>query len=119
MTASKQRKHSPREYEIAITGSGGIVSVIAERLGITPHGVRIRLARTPKLQQALLDEREAALDRAEKTVQNAASEGDVSAAKFLLLTLGKSRGFTYRHDVEATVKQTGQVHLYLPDNGRG
>lgn len=103
----------------AITGSGGILTDIAAKCGVHRKTVAAWRDADPDIAAALESEREATVDLAESVIQNALRENDVVAAKYVLSTLGKGRGYTTRSEVDSTIRQTGQVTIYLPDNGRG
>ena len=52
-------------------------------------------------------------------VRNAPNSGRLLLrAKFILSTLGKSRGYSTGVHVEGSMQQTGRVVVILPDNGR-
>lgn len=105
-------------YREAISGSGGVIQAIAERLGVTRAAVYKRIRSNPGLQAALKEESETSLDLAETKLLESIKAGDFQAVKLYLLTKGKGRGYTYRSEIEASVGVSGAVEIYLPDNGR-
>lgn len=108
---------SRQRFKDAITGSGGVVSDIARKLGISRQACYKRLQR-PDLAELLHQEREATLDRAQTALMRLIDEGDGPSIRFILSTLGKHRGFTTRSELAADVNGTGSVTIFLPSNGR-
>jgi hypothetical protein len=91
----------------AIKGTGGIMSAIAKRLGCEWHTANTWCQKWVETQKALEDEREGILDLAENTVYQSIKDKDVQTAKWLLATKGKRRGYSERHEIDATVQ--GQI----------
>lgn len=85
----------------AITGSMGIKSAIASRLGCTRQTVDNRLAQSDELRTLFEAERGRIVDLAESKLLLLLNreEPDARAVFFTLKTLGKARGWTERHEV--------------------
>lgn len=92
-------KYTEAEMIEAIKGSGGLVSVVARRLGCSRATVYRYCDRYPSVREALEDEREVLLDAAEKGLFDAVEGGELDAIMFALRTLGKYRGYHFRVDV--------------------
>ena len=83
----------------AIKDSGGIMSTIARRLGVTWHTADTWVKQYDETKQALQDEREAILDLAESTLFRNIKDGNSQDAKWLLSTMGKNRGYNERQEI--------------------
>lgn len=77
----------------AIKGSGGIMSTIARKLGVTWHTADSWIRESGELMEALKDEKEIILDMAESTLLKKIKEGDEQSAKWYLSKIGKLRGY--------------------------
>lgn len=102
----------------AIPTSGGIVKSIAEQVGMGRSALHRRILLSKTLKDAIQEERESTLDIAEHWLVQMIKEGEPWAIKYYLSTIGKSRGFTTRTEVEGDVRHSADVKVYLPDNGR-
>jgi transposase-like protein len=83
----------------AIKDSGGIMSTIARRLGVTWHTADSWVKQYDETKQALQDERETILDLAESTLFRNIKDGNSQDAKWLLSTMGKNRGYSERQEI--------------------
>ena len=92
-------KKNKRAIIEAIKDSGGIMSTIAKRLGVTWNTADVWIREFDETKQALEDERNTILDLAESTLYKNIKDGNSQDAKWLLSTLGKRRGFTERHEI--------------------
>ena len=79
--------------------SGGNISSIARRLGVTRATAYSYMTRWKKVENAIIDEREAMLDFTENQLFKQVQEGNITAIIFTLKTLGKSRGYVERQEV--------------------
>jgi hypothetical protein len=108
------------QIETALRAQGGVKAAAARALEATTGGcikcsrelVAMAVHRSKRLQQVCDDVREFTLDLAESAVLQAIQAHDLNAAKFLLETRGKARGFTKR--VEMTGKNGAAVEVALP-----
>jgi flagellar biosynthesis component FlhA len=110
----RERRHNmskltKRMVEEAIKESGGIISHIAQKCRCSWHTVRnfIHSPGNEDLLEQLTDETEMMLDKAEERLYFMTTFGDhqLPAIKFLLLTKGKHRGYTYKQEQEKKGKQ--------------
>ena len=112
------RHFDETEVVAAVTGSGGILRLIAEKLGCDRTTIGRWRDRSKAVSKAIKDERESNLDVAESKLIEAVKEGKPWAVRFYLSSQGKHRGYNSRS--EAPTEPTAQVVVYkLPDNGRG
>lgn len=79
----------------AIKGSYGILTTVAERLGVNWHTVERAIKNSKLAQEAIRDENETAVDFVEGKAMKRVQEGDSSMIRFYLATKGKKRGYTY------------------------
>ena len=86
-------KKSKKAIIEAIKDSGGIMSTIARRLGVTWHTADSWIRESGELMEALQDEKETILDMAESTLFKKIKEGDEQSAKWYLSKVGKQRGY--------------------------
>jgi hypothetical protein len=108
------------QIETALRAQGGVKAAAARALEATTGGrikcsrelVAMAVHRSKRLQQVCDDVREFTLDLAESVVLQAIQAHDLNAAKFILETLGKGRGFTKR--IEMTGKNGSAVEVSLP-----
>jgi predicted transcriptional regulator len=96
------RKKIVKEKQLlaAIVGSRGVVSTIAERLGMNWHTVRHAIDENEKAREALAAEEESALDFVENKAYERIEAGDGTMIRFYLATKGKKRGYTYEERIE-------------------
>lgn len=106
---SANKRYSKDIVLEAIKDSGAIVSTIARRLGCQWITARRYIDKWQETQRAFLDEEETILDMAEGTLFNAIKEKDVQAAKWILSTKGKKRGYSERHEI--TGADGGDVNI--------
>ncbi len=92
--------YNVQQFIDAIPGSGGIISVIARRVGCGWHAAHRYVTQYPTVAAAYNDEVESTLDMAESVVLESIRENrDVTTAKWYLVTKGKSRGYTERQEI--------------------
>jgi len=97
----------------AIKDSGGIMSTIARRLGVTWHTADSWVKQYDETKQALQDERETILDLAESTLFRNIKDGNSQDAKWLLSTMGKNRGYSERHEITGADGGTIDVNAII------
>lgn len=114
------KRLSQKQKLAAIIGSGGLLQEIAARCSVHRATVRQWRDTDPEVAAAIEAERESVTDSAESNLVTAIRAGDLHASKYWLSTIGRSRGFTTRTEVEAEVQtnERQSVVIYLPDNGR-
>ena len=93
------KRKSNKAIIAAIKDTGGIVSTIATRLGVTWNTARAWIDADPITAQAYQDEENRVLDVAEGTIIKSIQEGDTQDAKWLLSRKGKRRGYGDSTDI--------------------
>ena len=88
----------------AIQGSGAVMSTVAKRLKVDWYTAKKYVEAEEITASAFLAEGETVLDMCESTLQSAVKAKDTAAAKWLLATKGKKRGYSEKHEVEHTGK---------------
>jgi hypothetical protein len=83
----------------AIPDSGGIVTIIATRLGVSWATARAAVDAYPETAQAYADELERMLDLAESKLYDKIQQGDSQDVKWFLSKKGKRRGYADSVDV--------------------
>ncbi len=91
----------------AILNSGGIMSTIAQKLGVAWSTAKIYVEKWPESKQAFEDERNKIIDMAESVLVKSIKNGDTQDAKWLLSRLAKDRGYVERQ--ERTGKDGGPI----------
>ena len=89
----------------AIKDSGGIISNIGEKLGVSWHTAKALIERNETTKQAYDAENERMLDVGESVLMNLVSEGDPLMLKFYLSTKGRNRGYGANLDVTTKGKE--------------
>lgn len=100
---------NPREYhrirvsdaEIArmLEAAGGFRTRVAKQLGVSVSAVSKRIAKSPRLQEAVSNVEETVLDIAESSLVRAAQNGEAWAVCFILKCKGRKRGWIERQDI--------------------
>lgn len=80
----------------------GNMTLAAKLLGCTRQMVWKRAKTIQKIQDAIDESREVAVDHAESALQRAVLEGDFRAIAFTLKTLGKNRGYVERVETDVS-----------------
>lgn len=99
----------------AINNSAGIITTISKNLGCEWHTAKKYIEKYPETKQALSDEIEKNIDKAEAVIQEAMDNKDIQTAKWYLQTIGKKRGYTEKQEIEhsGTVEV---IKVKLPDD---
>lgn len=84
----------------AIKGSGGIMSTIADRMGVSWYTAQKFVQRNEVTKQAYEDEKETMLDMVESKAIDAIRANDAQMIRYYLSTKGKKRGFTEKQEIE-------------------
>ena len=93
-------KVTDEQIEAALWAEDGLVTHAAARLGISRHGLRLRLDKRKDHYDAIIAEaREAVVDSAERCVKDRIADGDLGAAQFMLRTIGRKRGYAERTEI--------------------
>lgn len=86
-------KKTKQEVLYAISGSLGIISTIAKRLGCESRTAKRLIDKWQETKDALSDEEELVLDLADTGLYDALIKKEQWAIKFILSTKGQSRGY--------------------------
>ena len=97
--ANKQR-YTDEQIARVLRQTMGNMTATAQSLGCDRTTVYIRVKASPLLQTVCEEARESFIDLAESAMQKAVREGDVSATKYVLSTLGKNRGYCEKQEVK-------------------
>lgn len=92
--------HTAEQVIEAIRNNNGLLAAAARELGIDRSTVWRYCQRFPTIQKALDDARDTNLDYAEGQLMRAVKAGNVTAIMFLLKTVGKSRGYVDRQEIQ-------------------
>ena len=106
--AKKPRKprapnQSLKRILAAIPDSGGVITRIADKLGLDRTTIYRRIHANPEVMEAIVAEREKILDIAEEGILAAVYSGDVPTCQWYLTRKGRDRGYGDKTEVEATV----------------
>lgn len=110
-------KISKRQILEEIRSTGGNLSVVAKKYGMSRQGIAKRVEASQVLKAAIKSAGEELLDLAEDGLRIAVQERCPWAIRFALSTLGRDRGYAKTVNIEANDKP-GVMHLYFPDDGR-
>lgn len=88
-----------KKIKYALIDNKGNISRAAKQLGYDRSTIYSHIQASEELKQVIFDARESAIDAAEETIQTAAANGDISAAKYILGTIGRNRGYVEKQDV--------------------
>ena len=103
------------DYIAAIHKHHGIITHVANALGVDRSAVYKARDRHPTVAQALEESRERIVDEAENALMGRIKQGDTTAIIFALKTLGKSRGYIERSEVEHSGGMTIEV-VYVDED---
>ena len=103
-------RYTNAQFIKAIEDSGGIIAVVAQRVGCNWHTARDRIIKTPKLLAAFEHEQEVVNDFAEQTVLKSIKSGNTQDAKWWLARIRKER-FSERQ--EHTGADGGKLDISL------
>jgi hypothetical protein len=107
-------KFRPETIAKALRRTRGGIAATARALQCSRTTIQRYLSVYPTLRELADEERELALDLAQHSLYVDAAAGEPRARKFLLLTLGRDRGFVLRREVTGA---TGQPWSSPHDNG--
>ena len=94
------KNYTEQEVIQAVEHTGGLISEIARRLNCHWQTAKTYVEQYPQAVEMLKSEKQTLIDAAENVIFQAVKNGDIQAAKFVLMTLGKNRGYTERQEVE-------------------
>jgi hypothetical protein len=90
----------------AIRESRGYITEIAERLGCSRQTIYNIAEKSARVKEALEDQREKRLDRAERKLDEAIEQGEAWAICLLLKTMGRHRGYIQKLEVTDPSQET-------------
>jgi hypothetical protein len=96
---AKKARYTADEVVKAVRGSGGFVSLIAERLKVNVQTVYNYRDQYASVRLALNEEREKMIDQAEGALQRQIKADNITAIIFYLKTQAKQRGYVERQEV--------------------
>jgi len=99
------------EVMVALFEHQGNVGAAALAIERPRHRVQKLINETPTLQMFLMDLQETRIDKAEQVIDHYLNEGDFGAARLVVTTQGKQRGWTQRSEV--TGKDGGAVTVVI------
>lgn len=91
-------KYSAQQFIEAIHSTGGIISVIASRVGCDWHTVRRYIDGYPTVRQAYKDERHKITDVAQHNIIKAIRDGDLQMSKWWLQVMDND--FTPKQELD-------------------
>ena len=110
------KKYTQQNVLEAIKGSGAIVSTVARRLGCEWITAKRYIEAWEDTAQAFKDEEETILDMAESKLYEAIQKDDIQAAKWLLSTKGKRRGYSERHEITGANSEPIRIEVVNADD---
>lgn len=87
----------------AIKNSKGILTVVAQKCGVTRNAVYVYIENHPELKPDLQNERESMTDFTEGKFFQAINNNENWAISLYLKTLGKNRGYVERQEIVSNV----------------
>ena len=99
-------KINKTKFKKAVEGSGGILTSIAERIGVSRKSLYEWLAKNPEMLKFKQDEEEKILDLGEASLFSQLKNQEKWAVKYLLSTKGKTRGYVEKQEVGVTTTDT-------------
>ena len=105
----KPERYTAEQVIAALEGTKGMVTLAARKLGCHPATVRNYIARHPTVAQAHKEQREGFLDMAELALQKAVQNGEGWAVAFALKTIGRSRGYVEKIEIDTNPIDWAQV----------
>ena len=95
-------KVNTKTFQMALKGSGGNQSIIAQAIGVTRGAISIFVNKNPKMRKLLNSEAELILDVAENNIDKAIMHQDVDSSKWKLMNSkkGRERGYGIKQEVE-------------------
>lgn len=113
------KKYTQETILEAVKGSGAIVSTVARRLQCEWITAKRYIEKWEATQRAFQDEEETILDMAESKLYEAIQNNDIQAAKWILSTKGKSRGYSERQELQHSGPGGSMLTVKWIDAGTG
>lgn len=102
-TKAKQRQLTIGQIEKMLYKCNGVITRTAENLGVTRSAISMRVSKSPKLKAAIKKIQKIRIDKAENVVFDCIDEGNLTAAFFVLKTIGKHRGYSERQEISGQI----------------
>ena len=97
------------DVAVAILRTGGVLSDMVKLLGRSRVVIDTYVSKDPHLSELLQEVAEEFLDTVEKMHKKAALDGDLATQRFILQTLGKSRGYVTRQEQKVEAQTTVNI----------
>ena len=94
------KRYAEKDVIAAIRDARGIKATAAANLGCTRQTIDNYISGSPAIAAAYREARDTLLDHAESQLVAKVDQGEWPAIRFLLVTLGKDRGFTERAELQ-------------------
>jgi len=107
---TKREQHSVKAILAAIEHSGGIKQAVADSLGVHRHTITNYERKHSSVRQALQDEVDTVLDKAESNLFQSIQDGDIPTSQWLLRYKAKDRGYVEKSEISSDVKTILEVH---------
>ena len=101
---AKKHRYTTQQMIDALTSVHGMVYLAAQQLRCSPSTVMNYCKRYPSVEQAKVDARGAITDEAELRLLAASRRDEPWAIAFYLKTLGRSRGYGERLDLNVSIQ---------------
>ncbi len=105
----RPKKLTEAKILAAMENSGGILTVISNRLGVHRATLSKYVRENPSLQERLAIEIESSIDIVESSLMRLIREGNVAATIFFLKTKAKQRGYIERQEVQNVQPSTIEI----------
>jgi transcriptional regulator with XRE-family HTH domain len=109
MSKTKPEQHSVKAILKAIEHSGGIKQNVAKKLGVSRHTITNYQRKHPTVAQALKDELDVVLDKAESNIFAGVQDGDIPISQWILRYKG-SYAEKSEQKIEGTIETIIKVH---------
>ncbi len=116
MKKTRTPRYKPREIIAQIPGTMGIRQRLAQKIGVKWATIDKYCRRYPSIRKAMANERQRTLDDCETVLNGLAlTDRNFNAVKFILQTIGRSRG--YDNQVTLTTPEEKPVTIKLDLSG--
>ena len=112
-------KLSKKKVKNAIKGSGGVLSVLAEKCDVSRSAITqfLQKEKNKNIKELIEQEKERIIDLAENKLHGLINKEDFPAIKYYLNTKGKSRGYVEKQEIEHTGISTPiEINIIKPNN---
>jgi hypothetical protein len=99
---ARPRKFTDSQIIEALKATHGMVYLAAHNLGCSADAIYKRAKQEPKVQAVIDGERAKFIDLAEQKLYEALERGEKWAVEFSLRTIGRTRGYVEKQEIEQT-----------------